>query len=452
VALLRLLDGLGITADLFGGHSFGELAALHAAGAYDARTLLRLARRHGELMKEAANGDGAMLSVVASPAGIAEIMDHHEQVWIANHNAPGQVVLAGAADSIVAVEAELGLAGVRTQRLNVATAFHSPIVAGAVGPLHNFLDSVDIRDLNAMVYANETAAAHTGDADELRARIASQVSAPVRFAEQIEAMYAAGARTFVEVGPGNVLSGLVNQALEGRDHVAVALDVRGHNGVTSLHEGLAQLIAHGVPCHLAALWTDTLAEPEPEPASAAAVEIFGTNYGRPYPPERGAAALPKPVPEPSPAPIAPPVSVAEPVTLAQPAPAAQIEPVIADPRNGLQTNDAWLAALLDVQRTTAAPHESYQQSMWRPDMLPSSRPPRPPLPVCPVRRCRPIRSCRQDRCRQRSQRPHRRCSRWPRRRRRRTCPHRRSPPCPDRPRTHQAGLGLSLGYRKRHHR
>src|SRR6185503_9604064 len=125
-----LLDAVGLRPDHVAGHSFGELVALHAAGAYDAETLVRLARRRGELMA-AAPTRGAMLAVAADPDTVRAAIVDTPDVWLANHNAPRQVVLAGTPDVLDAVAARLAGAGVAATRLNTSTAFHTPLVASA---------------------------------------------------------------------------------------------------------------------------------------------------------------------------------------------------------------------------------------------------------------------------------------------------------------------------------
>ena len=105
------------------------------------------------------------------------------------------------------------------------------------------------------MYSNTTAAAHELDPDALRVTLADQLASPVRFVEMIEAMYEAGARRFVEVGPGSVLTGLVGRILGERPHLAVSLDRKGRDGIDSLFAGLGRLAASGVGLDFAPLWS-----------------------------------------------------------------------------------------------------------------------------------------------------------------------------------------------------
>ncbi len=296
VALLAVLARLGLKPDCVAGHSFGELVALHAGGAFGANALVRLARSRGELMRDAAAVPGAMLAVTASrdqaEAAVAGLPD----VWLANHNAPEQVVFAGPPQALDAAAAKLAAEGITAVRLRAATGFHSPLVAPAAEPFADILRQADIRAPALDVYAGRDARVYPPDPAEVRRGLTAQIAAPVQFVDVIEAMYARGVRTFVEVGAGAALSGLVGHILGDREHVAVSLDRRRQHGVTSLQDGLAQLAVRGLSIDFAALSEECAAaeDGQPEERSKAAVTIDGGNYGRPYPPQGGPAALPPP--------------------------------------------------------------------------------------------------------------------------------------------------------------
>ena len=329
VAVLAVLARLGLKPDCVAGHSFGELVALHAAGAFDADALVRLARSRGELMRDAAAVPGAMLAVTASreqaEAAVAGLPD----VWLANHNAPAQVVLAGTPQALDSAAARLAADGIPAVRLKAATGFHSPLVAPAAGPFADVLGQADIRAPALDVYAGRDARVYPPDPAEVRRGLAAQIAAPVQFVDVIEAMYIRGVRTFVEVGAGAALSGLVGQILGEREHVAVSLDRRRQHGVTSLQEGLGQLAVRGLPVDFAALWQEyaPAEDSQAEVRSKAAVTIDGGNYGRPYPPEGGSAALPPPN-----APAGAPVPAQAPAPALAGPPSPAIEPAQADPR------------------------------------------------------------------------------------------------------------------------
>ncbi|WP_438018323.1 SDR family NAD(P)-dependent oxidoreductase [Sorangium sp. So ce315] len=293
LAHLALLAALGVRADAFAGHSFGEITALHAAGALSAADLLRVARRRGELMGAASSERGAMIAV---PRAIDEVRALGlGDVVVANHNGPRQVVLSGSVAAIDAAEKRLGELGIQARRLDVAAAFHSPLVAEASAPFREFLAGIAVGAPAAPVYSNAEVEPYPGGGDAARDRLARQLAAPVRFVEEIERMYAAGVRTFVEVGPGSVLTNLVGEILSGRPHRAVALDRKGKHGVTSLFEAVARLAVAGVPLDARVLWDGFAAPVDPRalPKPKLALPINGSNYGKPYPPKGAARELPK---------------------------------------------------------------------------------------------------------------------------------------------------------------
>ncbi|MFD3330641.1 SDR family NAD(P)-dependent oxidoreductase [Streptomyces sp. NPDC058701] len=243
----RLLGALGVRPDCVAGHSYGELTALWAAGAYDTGSLLRLSACRAEAIVAAAGADpGTMAAVAAAPEEVREIAARTGCV-VANHNAPRQCVVSGPTAAVNGAVAALRAAGLTAEPIPVACAFHSPVVAGASGALAAELARTELRPAAVPVWSNTTAGPYPAAPDGVRSLLARQVAEPVRFAEQVEAMYAAGVRTFVEAGPGRVLSGLVGRVLRGRPHTSVPLDVPGEHGLLRLVSALAELAAAGVP-------------------------------------------------------------------------------------------------------------------------------------------------------------------------------------------------------------
>jgi len=252
-AWLAALTQFGLQPAAVGGHSFGELTALHAAGAFDAETLVRLARRRGERMARVAEerGDGAMAAIAYSAGGIASLLAEWElDLVIANHNSPNQVVVSGAVDGVEAAERRCAEAGIAARRLPVATAFHSPFVGAAAATFRADLEEVQIEPLGLPVFSNLDASVRSSSADDIRDRIARQIASPVRFAEMVEAVYANGVRAFVEVGPGATLSRFVDACLSGRPHCAVSVDHRNASGASAMWHALGHLAAAGVVLRL----------------------------------------------------------------------------------------------------------------------------------------------------------------------------------------------------------
>lgn len=358
VAQLRLLTALGVRADLAAGHSLGELVALHAAGCLDERALINLARRRGELMRDASDRPGAMLAVAADLTRASELTADRTDVWVANVNSPRQTVLSGTAEGIdeVARRAEAG--GVALHRLATSTGFHSPLVAAAGPELRKYLQDVELTGPEIPVCGNADAERYGGDPEEIRDRIAAQLSAPVRFADQIEAMYAEGARTFVEFGAGAALTGMVGRILGDRPHLAVPLDRPGRHGVTVLQEALGRLAVYGVRFDTDAVSPrGDIPGGAPETATGRqgpdigggrarpgpTVELVGSNYGRPYPPPGGEKELA--MSDNPPEPEVP----------------AHVQAAAAQP--GGAATDSWFVALQEIQRQTSEAHAAYQHAL-----------------------------------------------------------------------------------------
>jgi acyl transferase domain-containing protein/NADP-dependent 3-hydroxy acid dehydrogenase YdfG len=376
-ALLAVLRAAGVRATAVAGHSFGELPALFCAGVISTDDTIRLARRRGELMAAAATQPGSMLAVSMPLAELDPLLAQWQaDVAIANHNAPRQVVLSGAASSLGDVSARLTARGITVRALPVSTAFHSPLVASASPPFLDSLRSCEFRQPALPVYSNADGAPYPADPDRAREQLAAQIARPVRFVDQVEALYASGVRTFVEVGPGGILSQLTSACLEGRPHRAIALDRKGRHGLTSLWFGFAQLAAEGVEIRPSALRDGCRAAVDPTTRERAAhvLSISGANYAKPYPPVGGAAALPKPNPERASADSS---SGTHPATATAPPLAQALErtgevsarvtrmpqaPLSARPA-AAALPEGWLGAYQDVQRQTAEAHEAYLKTM-----------------------------------------------------------------------------------------
>jgi acyl transferase domain-containing protein/NAD(P)-dependent dehydrogenase (short-subunit alcohol dehydrogenase family)/NAD(P)H-dependent flavin oxidoreductase YrpB (nitropropane dioxygenase family) len=257
-ALCELLESVGVHPGMTAGHSYGELVALHAAGVFEDGELLDLSEARAMAILAAADGsDGAMAAVRADADAVRTALasaDRELEVVMANHNAPEQVVISGATAQVDEAVRHLGTVGLTAKRIPVACAFHSPLVAGADTALLAYLDGVELSAPTVPVWSNTTAAPYPHEPAEIRRMLACQVVAPVRWVEQIEGMYAAGARVFVEVGPGRTLTQLVGKILGGRAHRAIPCDVPGEHGVRRLLMALAELSVSGVAVDPAALF------------------------------------------------------------------------------------------------------------------------------------------------------------------------------------------------------
>lgn len=197
--------------DLFAGHSLGEITALSAAGAIDDADGLRLTARRGELMQAAAEAaaGGGMLALLGERDAATALAAAHG-LTVANDNAPTQIVVSGEEAALETCAAEAKGHRLKAIRLSVAGAFHSPAMAGAVGPWREELDRVEVHAPTAPVYSSITAAPFERVRDEL----AQALVRPVRWRETLLGLRAAGTRRFLEAGPSKALTGMVRRTLE----------------------------------------------------------------------------------------------------------------------------------------------------------------------------------------------------------------------------------------------
>ncbi|MGK2944899.1 MAG: SDR family NAD(P)-dependent oxidoreductase, partial [Desulfuromonadales bacterium] len=248
-----VLAAFGVTAEAYAGHSYGELPALCCGGYFDAAALHALSRLRGELMAAGPGDRGSMLAVSAPLDQVeAFLKDSGLQLVLANRNTPEQGVLSGATAEIQKAANLLDAQGLRYKQLAVAAAFHSELVADASGPFAERLQAIAFNKPTACVFANTTGAAYPESARKSREILAAQLACPVDFVAEIEAMYAAGMRTFLEVGPGSRLTGMVKAILGERGHQAIAIDASNgkRSGILDLGRALAQLTVIGCPVDL----------------------------------------------------------------------------------------------------------------------------------------------------------------------------------------------------------
>ncbi|HEX4101470.1 MAG TPA: SDR family NAD(P)-dependent oxidoreductase [Pseudonocardiaceae bacterium] len=254
LAMHELLTLLGVHPDHVGGHSYGELVALAAAGAVEPADLLALSQARGQAILAAAGPDPGTMAAISATVEQVHAVLGNGPVVVANHNAPGQVVISGPTPAVQAALNRLAEVGVTGTRIPVACAFHSPVVAGASPIFAAELDRRTVESPRLPVWSNTTAAPYPTEPAAVRATLATHIAEPVRFVEQIEAMYAAGARVFVEAGPGRVLTQLIGTILRDRPYVAVATDVPGEPGLRRLLRVLGELAVKGVPVDPTALF------------------------------------------------------------------------------------------------------------------------------------------------------------------------------------------------------
>jgi len=219
VAAFRVLEADGVEFGAAAGHSLGEFAALVAAGVLELGPALEALVTRGRSMQAAADANpGTMTALVGAGADrAAEICDAArggDVLAVANENASNQTVLSGTPSAIERAEAEAKARGVRAIRLNVAGAFHSELMRPAVDPIGEALDGLSFAPARFPVAANVTAELTTSG-ETFRDLLARHVVSPVRWERSMRALAEAGFDTFVEAGPGQVLSRIVKRDLPG---------------------------------------------------------------------------------------------------------------------------------------------------------------------------------------------------------------------------------------------
>ena len=220
-----LCMGEDVAPDMVAGHSLGEFSALVAAGALNFEDGLKLVYARAMAMQKACE---AAPSTMAAIVGLddatienvcTEINTENNVVVPANYNCPGQLVISGNAEAVKAACEKLKAAGAkRALLLPVGGAFHSPLMQPAKDELQAAIEATTFNTPKCAVYQNVDAQAHT-DAEEIKANLIAQLTASVRWTQEVQNMIAAGATDFTECGPGKVLQGMIGKIAKGNDAV-----------------------------------------------------------------------------------------------------------------------------------------------------------------------------------------------------------------------------------------
>ncbi|MDR2275340.1 MAG: SDR family NAD(P)-dependent oxidoreductase [Sphingobacterium sp.] len=246
LALAKFLQSLGIVPDMLAGHSYGELPALCFAGVFDEEQLVELSSKRAQSILDAVeDGDpGAMAAVNADKERIKTLLNHVENCYLVNYNSPTQCVVAGSTAAIEKLMDLLKQEHISAKKLAVACAFHSPLVARSKELYANVLKDIPFQETQIPVWSNTTTNLYPKSAPEIKARLTDHLVQPVRFVEELQAMYADGARIFIEVGPGKVLTGLTKSCLE-QDQLTLYVEDSNRNKLTHLLCMLAQYLGTG---------------------------------------------------------------------------------------------------------------------------------------------------------------------------------------------------------------
>ncbi|MEP6813878.1 MAG: ACP S-malonyltransferase [Actinomycetota bacterium] len=237
LAVLAAIRDRGIEPDFVVGHSVGEFSALAAAEALSLEEAITLVRERGIAMAEAAvQHPGSMAAILGLEDEVVETLCRQILgVWPANYNCPGQIVVSGehlAVDECIERAQEQGAR--RVVKLKVSGAFHSPLVARAADRLRPAIDKVNFQEPLAPFMSTVTARLES--AQRLAPLLVDQLTAPVRFTQAASELMREGVKTFVEVGPGNVLGGLVKRI----DRSVKSVSINNLSQLDKLHETLAE--------------------------------------------------------------------------------------------------------------------------------------------------------------------------------------------------------------------
>jgi acyl transferase domain-containing protein/NAD(P)-dependent dehydrogenase (short-subunit alcohol dehydrogenase family) len=281
LAMLRALEEFGIVPAATCGHSFGELTALCAAGWIDETAFLQLSIVRGRLMAAAGGNQisptGAMLAVQMPLTELEGLITGSKQnVVLANRNSPNQGVISGPANAVNEFEKICKTRKIKAARLPVSAAFHSEQVKSAARPFLEELARISLAPNSVDVFSNTTGEAYPTNSDAARKLLGEHLMRPVDFVEEVENLYRYGIRTFVEIGPKSVLTGLIASILHDRPFEAAAMDASAGNahGIADLARLLCRLASLGYPVNLSK-WEPLTSAPRKPRMN---VLLSGTNF------------------------------------------------------------------------------------------------------------------------------------------------------------------------------
>ncbi|MFH2129800.1 MAG: beta-ketoacyl synthase N-terminal-like domain-containing protein [bacterium] len=248
---MQILSQAGLKPDFVAGHSFGELTALWAANVLTTKDYFKLAKARGKAMAapDDPNFDaGSMLAVMGDVENLETEITDFPEVTIANMNSRNQVVLAGPTNDVIAVQKHLKKLKYRTVLLGVSAAFHTPLVGHAQKPFADAIKAARFSKPQCSVYSNASGKPYSKDPKVIQTTLQDHILNSVRFKDEIANIYKDGGTIFIEFGPQSILSKLVDNILQGKNYISVALNASAKkDSDRQFREAVMRLRVAGLP-------------------------------------------------------------------------------------------------------------------------------------------------------------------------------------------------------------
>jgi acyl transferase domain-containing protein/NAD(P)H-dependent flavin oxidoreductase YrpB (nitropropane dioxygenase family) len=243
----NLLKALHVNPEAVAGHSYGEFTALYAAGVVSLNDFIHISDMRGKLMASGCEVDGTMAVVSLTSEEIIPYLK--ESVFVANLNAPKQVVISGEKKALKDVLKNIQKDGHIAREISVAGPFHTPYFKLSQQPLEEVIKALDLKPPKIRLYSNTNAKVYPKHSNQIGELLNKHLLSPVLFSQEIEQMYDDGFRFFVEVGPKKVLTGLIDKILEGKSYKAIAIEAQG-GGIKGVLTSIGSLYTSGYKLNL----------------------------------------------------------------------------------------------------------------------------------------------------------------------------------------------------------
>ncbi|MBN2737375.1 MAG: SDR family NAD(P)-dependent oxidoreductase [Spirochaetales bacterium] len=246
-AMFQLLKSLGINPGYFIGHSAGEIVALAAAGCFSFSDGLRLMIQRASTFIDRSQDHGAMAAVSINQDDLTALLDKEKiDLYLANINSPSQIILSGKAEDIDRFISVCKNKSIKATLLEVTQAFHSPLVKLVQEAFKKVLTDFHFKDIHEKVICNEQSDYYSSKGASIKKALSTQITGSVQFMKSMEKLYHEGARIFIEVGPGSVLSSLAKDILADRDCLIFNIDHKKTDSAESFEDLMAALFSAGI--------------------------------------------------------------------------------------------------------------------------------------------------------------------------------------------------------------